>query len=114
MARCEDYPCCGHVGSDGPCPDFDPDTGKQLNMRCVCGAEVPLTSRSSLCRSCLSAPDEDGFSYGDDDYDFRDEEDEDEEDEDDVEPCGDCGETRDPCSCSLAARREEYYAHGDD
>lgn len=49
MAHCEDYPCCGH----DICPDFDPETGKQLNMRCVCGAEVPLGSRSSLCKSCL-------------------------------------------------------------
>lgn len=51
MARCEDYPCCGH--ESGCCPDFDPDTGKQLNMKCTCGATVPLTSRSSLCEDCL-------------------------------------------------------------
>lgn len=56
---CEDFPCCGH--EPGCCPDFDEETGEQLNMRCVCGAVVPLTSRSSLCQSCLSAPDEDGF-----------------------------------------------------
>lgn len=51
MARCEDAPCCGHEA--GCCPDFDPDTGKQLNMKCTCGATVPLTSRSSLCEGCL-------------------------------------------------------------
>jgi len=51
MARCEDFPCCGH--ESGCCPDFDPDTGKQLNMKCTCGATVPLTSRSSLCEGCL-------------------------------------------------------------
>jgi len=49
MNRCEDYPACGH----DICPDLDPDTGEQLNMRCVCGAEVPLGSRFSLCESCL-------------------------------------------------------------
>jgi hypothetical protein len=82
--RCEDYPCCGHVGEDGPCPDFDPDTGKQLNMRCVCGAAVPLSSRSSLCAGCLRrGMAEDGY---DDFYDGDVETDEDEdEDEDDGE-----------------------------
>ena len=55
MAHCEDFPCCGH--EYGCCPDYDPDTGRQLNMKCVCGATVPLTSRSSLCHSCLTAPD---------------------------------------------------------
>jgi hypothetical protein len=50
MARCEDYPCCGH--ESGCCPDYDAD-GKQLNMKCTCGATVPLTSRYSLCQSCM-------------------------------------------------------------
>lgn len=59
MARCEDFPCCGH----DICPDFD-DAGRQVNMRCVCGASVPLSSRSSLCSSCLNAPDPDD-PYGD-------------------------------------------------
>jgi len=53
MARCEDYPCCGH--ELGCCPDFD-ENGKQLNMRCVCGATIPIDSRSSLCDSCLHDP----------------------------------------------------------
>lgn len=57
MAKCEDYPCCGHVGDEGPCPDFDEETGEQLNMKCVCGAVLPIHSRSSLCRSCLHDPD---------------------------------------------------------
>ena len=35
MARCEDFPCCGH--ELGCCPDFDEETGEQLNMICVCG-----------------------------------------------------------------------------
>lgn len=62
MSRCEDFPCCGH--ESGCCPDFDPDTGKQLNMKCVCGATVPLTSRSSLCAGCLRrGNDDDEFYY---------------------------------------------------
>ena len=48
---CEDFPCCGH--ESGCCPDFDPETGRQLDMKCVCGASVPLSSRSSLCEGCL-------------------------------------------------------------
>jgi len=59
---CEDFPCCGH--EMGCCPDFDPDTGAQLNMKCVCGATVPLTSRSSLCASCLHPPTYGGGEYG--------------------------------------------------
>lgn len=54
MARCEDWPCCQHEA--GCCPDFD-ESGRQLNMRCVCGASVPLNSPSSLCSSCLNRPD---------------------------------------------------------
>ena len=62
MARCEDWPCCGH--ESGCCPDYD-ESGKQLNMRCVCGAVVPLGSRSSLCPSCLRRgdPEDEGFGY---------------------------------------------------
>lgn len=67
---CEDYPCCGH--EVGCCPDYD-EAGKQLNMKCVCGATVPLGSRSSLCEGCLSRPDpDDPGSY---DYDGPDDED---------------------------------------
>ena len=51
MARCEDFPCCGH--ESGCCPDYDPETGRQLNMKCTCGATVPLGSRYSLCEGCL-------------------------------------------------------------
>jgi len=61
MARCEDFPCCGH--ELGCCPDYD-DDGTQLNMRCVCGAEVSIDARYSLCSSCLSRTD-----LYDDDYD---------------------------------------------
>ena len=50
MGQCEDWPCCGH--ELGCCPDYDED-GNQLNMKCICGATVPLNSRSSLCQGCL-------------------------------------------------------------
>jgi len=56
---CEDFPCCGH--ELGCCPDFDPETGAQLNMVCTCGARVPLTSKVSVCIGCLrQAAAEDG------------------------------------------------------
>lgn len=54
MSRCEDFPACQH--ESGCCPDYD-SNGRQLNMKCVCGTTVPLTSRSSLCNGCLTAPD---------------------------------------------------------
>jgi len=50
MARCEDWPCCGHEA--GCCPDYD-KSGKQLNMKCTCGATLPLDSSSSICSTCL-------------------------------------------------------------
>lgn len=55
MARCEDFPCCGH--ELGCCPDYD-ESGKQLNMVCVCGAKLPLRSKFSICKSCLSSGDD--------------------------------------------------------
>lgn len=66
MATCEDYPCCGH--ELGCCPDYD-ESGQQLNMVCICGAKVPLTSRSSLCDGCLRRGDPDDPNYcPEDDY----------------------------------------------
>lgn len=62
--RCEDFPCCGH--ESGCCPDSDPKTGEQLDMKCVCGASVPLNSPSSLCRTCLMSDDEEGGWLRDD------------------------------------------------
>jgi hypothetical protein len=87
--RCEDFPCCGH--ELGCCPDFD-ESGRQIDMKCVCGASVPLTSRSSLCGPCLSAPDPDGDGYDDygyDDYDGYgyDGYEEEEEDSEEEEAC---------------------------
>lgn len=65
MSHCEDYPCCGH--ELGCCPDFDPDTGEQLNMVCTCGAKVPITSRYSICAGCRKRSyDRDGEPYYED------------------------------------------------
>lgn len=66
MAMCEDYPCCGH--ELGCCPDRDAD-GNQLDMKCTCGASVPLNSRSSLCEGCYNRlmAEMDG-EYYDDEY----------------------------------------------
>jgi hypothetical protein len=75
---CEDFPCCGH--ERGCCPDFD-ESGRQLNMKCVCGATVPIDSPTSLCPACLH----------DDDDDMMD---------DDVGVCDVCGEDLDACDCS--------------
>lgn len=57
MARCEDFPCCGH--ELGCCPDYDEDTGRQLNMVCVCGAKLPVNARFSICEGCMRDPDSD-------------------------------------------------------
>ena len=64
MARCEDFPCCGH--ENGCCPDFD-NCGRQLNMVCTCGAKLPINARYSICKSCMN----EGSDY--DDQDCRDE-----------------------------------------
>ena len=32
-------------------------------MKCVCGATVPLTSSSSLCKGCLSNPFDEHGNY---------------------------------------------------
>lgn len=72
MARCEDFPCCGH--EPGCCPDRDPETGEQLNMKCTCGATVPLGSRFSICEDCLrrgSDDEGDHYYYGHYDEDDR-------------------------------------------
>ncbi len=50
MARCEDYPCCGHgaSGDGGACPD------KSGRFPCVeCGAKLPKTATSSICKACM-------------------------------------------------------------
>jgi len=45
MARCEDFPCCGHEAGD--CPD------SHGRMKCVeCGKRLPRTATSSICVRC--------------------------------------------------------------
>jgi hypothetical protein len=57
---CEDFPCCGHEA--GCCPDFD-ESGNQLNMKCTCGATLPLNSRFSICGGCLRQAARDDGEY---------------------------------------------------
>lgn len=46
MARCEDYPCCGH--EPGDCPD------SKGRMTCVeCGKQLSAKATSSICAKCL-------------------------------------------------------------
>lgn len=65
MTYCEDWPCCGH--EPGCCPDFDPETGEQLNMKCTCGATVPLRSRYSICPDCMRRGRDENEQFGDGD-----------------------------------------------
>jgi transposase-like protein len=54
MARCEDFPCCGHVNPDGSsdCPRTD-SRGRE-RWKCVeCGKELSLRATSSICSSCM-------------------------------------------------------------
>lgn len=54
MARCEDYPCCGHEAGD--CPDA---SGR---MRCVeCGKRLPKNASSSICPKCLRMMNSDDY-----------------------------------------------------
>ena len=51
MARCEDYPCCGHGpaphGDGGGCPDEDGC------FDCVeCGKKLHKKARSAICDKC--------------------------------------------------------------
>jgi len=59
MARCEDYPCCGHESGD--CPD---SSGR---MRCVggCGKPLPKNATSSICKRCMAKA-ERRFANGED------------------------------------------------
>jgi hypothetical protein len=52
MARCEDYPCCGHGpaphGDGGGCPD------SRGRFECVlCHARMRAGATSSICPRCL-------------------------------------------------------------
>lgn len=52
---CQDFPCCGHEA--GCCPNYD-ESGRQTNMICVCGAELPVDNPVSICDSCLGRHDD--------------------------------------------------------
>ncbi len=48
MARCEDFPCCGH--EPGDCPDA------QGRMKCIeCGGRLPKNATSSMHPRCQMA-----------------------------------------------------------
>lgn len=49
MARCEDFPCCGHEAGD--CPSHDKDGNERWT--CVsCGKILPLKASRSICPKC--------------------------------------------------------------
>ncbi len=50
MARCEDYPCCGHTPGD-PCPERDKH-GDIVPRCCECGKRMSKRATSSICASC--------------------------------------------------------------
>lgn len=50
MARCEDFPCCGHESGD--CPTRD-SNGKERWTCVKCGKRLSLHSPSSICAKCL-------------------------------------------------------------
>ncbi len=68
MARCEDFPCCEH--ELGCCPDYR--NGVQLNMKCICGAVLPIDNPSSICEACLRSDDEEYIPLDDFDEEFDD------------------------------------------
>jgi hypothetical protein len=104
MARCEDFPCCGH--EFGCCPDFD-DAGRQLNMRCTCGAVLPINARYSICDGCMRRADiEDGLYP---DYDDRDDRDDDEDYDDSMDGDFDSG-----MASAGHGTDEDYGYYGED
>jgi len=46
---CEDYPCCGH--EPGGCPVLD-EQGRSCFPCARCGAIMPPTATSAVCRPC--------------------------------------------------------------
>ncbi len=64
MARCEDFPCCGH--EDGDCPSRD-ENGNERWTCVACGKLLPLRATSSICSKCQQAMflNEDRFEYED-------------------------------------------------
>jgi hypothetical protein len=68
MARCEDYPCCGHEAGD--CPSTDSE-GRQRWTCVECGKILPFNSGSSICEKCLARMNR-RSRYSDDSYDYND------------------------------------------
>jgi transposase-like protein len=65
MARCEDFPCCGH--EPGDCPDRDRH-GRE-RWRCVeCGKRLSLKATSSICAKCTRRLNRTGWDSLDHDY----------------------------------------------
>ena len=65
MARCEDFPCCGH--ENGCCPRYS-ESGEQLDMVCVCGARLPVDNPVSICNTCMKQEQvEEGWTDEDED-----------------------------------------------
>jgi len=69
MARCEDFPCCGHTAGD-PCPERD-KSGRIVPRCCVCDKKLMRGTRSSICRTCQVSMDQrDEYGYSDDGRDY--------------------------------------------
>lgn len=83
---CEDFPCCGH--ELGCCPDYS-DDGSQINMRCTCGAVLPIDNRYSICDGCMRDANDEVYAMYDE---VDDEAYDDEEEYHQQEDFGDWGE----------------------
>lgn len=69
MARCEDYPCCGHTDGD-PCPERDKN-GRIVPRCCYCDKKLTRNARSSICASCQkrqARAEREGYGDHDSDY----------------------------------------------
>lgn len=66
MARCEDYPCCGHTSGD-PCPDRDRN-GRIVPRCCECNGRLAKNASSSICSKCQRARNRRYDETGDYDY----------------------------------------------
>jgi hypothetical protein len=55
MARCEDYPCCGHgpppLGDGGGCPSTNA-TGQEIWPCAQCGGWMEPGYTSAICEGC--------------------------------------------------------------
>ena len=69
MARCEDYPCCGHTSED-PCPERNAK-GEIVPRCCFCDKKLPKGARSSICAGCQrrqAMSEHEGYGDHDSDY----------------------------------------------